>query len=329
MKKSTIIWCHIIFWILSFVSYMLLPLVSHYISVADLGWIRIYTFYATPLFFYIGYFSIMKLLKKKRILLYAIIVFVLSYAILFLISQRAFSYGVAPLSSAFVWIAVGGLFRFFIDWFQKRSNILSLKKENAESELALLRTQINPHFLFNTLNNIDALIKSDPEKASLSLSKLSEIMRYMLKEQKTNEVLLKEEVDFLENYISLERLRLKNDNFLKVDIQDNYPDKKIAPMLLIPFVENAFKHSIDSNCTNGIAICLAFDKNKLIFTCENKFDASETGKDTTHGIGLKTVKKRLDMLYHGKHSLDITSDISALTDNSIFKVKLETYLNEN
>lgn len=319
MKKSIIIWCHILFWLILFFSSLFNVMMYDYEHLDAFRHLH----FADPVFFYIGYFCTMKLLKFKKIFLYVIIFIFLSYMTIFFISLNYFAYAIMPFYSFFTWFSFGVVFRFFVDWFQKRNGILSLEKENAESKLALLRTQINPHFLFNTLNNIDSLIKDNPENASQSLSKLSDIMRYMLKDEKIEKVLLSDEIEFIKKYVSLEQLRLKNDNFFKMNIVDDCNNKKIAPMMLIPFVENAFKHSVDSDIENGIMIDIVVAENKLTFICENKFYEKETEKDMTHGIGLDTVRKRLNMIYPNKHNLKI------ITENSLFNVKLEIYFDEN
>jgi LytS/YehU family sensor histidine kinase len=218
---------------------------------------------------------------------------------------------------------LGGLFQFFTDWFKKNRLKVELERKNYESNFALLRSQINPHFLFNTLHNIDTLIYDNQEIASKSLVKLSDIMRYMLKDAKSDLVELCKEIEHLDNYLALEQLRLKNEKFLNYSIRGNYKGIKIAPMIMIPFVENAFKHSVDSSIEDGIKIKINIESHKLHFICENRFDKSETDKDEVHGIGLETVKKRLDLIYKNKHKLSINSE------NSVFKVNLEIELNDD
>jgi len=239
------------------------------------------------------------------------------------VSKKIFAYAIAPVSSVFLWTTIGCLFRFFIDWFKKKNEIIMLEKENVESNLALLKNQINPHFLFNTLHNIDTLIYANQEKASKSLVMLSDIMRYMLKDAKSDWVELQKEIEYLENYLLLEQLRLKNEKFLNYSITYDNKENKIAPMIIIPFVENAFKHSVDSTIENGIVIKIRLENQVLYFDCENRFDNFEMTKDSIHGIGLDTVKKRLNLIYKNRHKLSINSD------NSVFKVNLELKLYEN
>jgi LytS/YehU family sensor histidine kinase len=227
------------------------------------------------------------------------------------------------LSSFFLWTTVGGLFRYFIDWFKKRNDVLILEKENMAGNLAVLKSQINPHFLYNTLHNIDALIYEDRDKASKSLEKLSDIMRYMLSDTQSDFVDLQKELDYLQNYLALEQLRLKSERFLNYTVSGDVEGFKIAPMILIPFVENAFKHSVDSNIENGIIIKIDVNKNRLSFLCENRFDPSDTDKDKGHGIGLENVKKRLSLIYGSNYNLSID------TVHSVFKVNLTIELNDN
>ncbi len=323
MKKSVIIYAHIIFWIIILATKFVTPIITRFLSVLEFGQIALYLAFLSPILFYIGYFVIMKIKWKKKTLLMSVLGIASIYIMLFLLSKKVFAYALAPISSVFLWIIIGCLFRFFIDWFNKRNDLITLEKENLTSNLALLHSQINPHFLFNTLNNIDALIFDNQEKASKSLIKLSDIMRYMLNDAKSDFILFQKELDHLENYLSLERIRLKNSNFLNYSINGDCKEILIAPMILIPFVENAFKHSVDSTIENGIEIIINISEKKLVFTCKNQFDATEIDKDKGHGIGLSTVRKRLDLIYKNRHQLSITSD------NSIFYVQLELEIHEN
>ena len=323
MKKSVVIYIHIIFWIALIATRFITPLLTRFVSINEFRIISIFQTFLPPIFFYIGYLGIMRIRWRKNFLLISTLGIVSTYLILFLISEKVFAYAIAPISSIFLFTTIGCLFRFFIDWFKKKNDVIILEKENVASNLALLKSQINPHFLFNTLHNIDTLIYDNQEKASKSLVKLSDIMRYMLKDAKSDWVELQKEIEYLENYLSLEQLRLKNEKFLKYSITGDYTGITITPMIMIPFVENAFKHSVDSSVENGIVIKIRIENRVLSFVCENQFDKSETDKDKVHGIGLETVKKRLDLIYKNRHKLSINSD------NSIFKVNLEIDLNEN
>ena len=180
----------------------------------------------------------------------------------------------------------------------------------------MLQSQINPHFLFNTLNNIDALIYKDQEKASDSIIKLSEIMRYILYETNGNKVLLENEVEYLKSYISLLKLRVKNENFIHLDIIGNYSGKKIAPMLLVPFIENAFKHGEKKHPDAKIYIIIEIINNLFIFKTSNMIKKNIIPNNEVGGIGLKNVKRRLKLIYKEQ------ADILISTDNNIFSVEL-------
>jgi len=328
MKKSVVILIHIAFWSIVlglFFSnrlldnYLFNPSNPSYRLIKIMGHIgEIY-----PIFFYVGYFGLVRIIRNKRLAIYTSLAIVVFHIILSLISMEIFAFSIFAFGAFFLWGTIGCLFSIFIDWFQKRDKILILEKQNAESNLALLRTQINPHFLFNTLHNIDTLIIDNQEKASKALIKLSDIMRYMLQESLLNHVSLKKELDYIENYISLERLRIKNPDFVKFSINGDYEEINVAPMLFLPFIENAFKHSIDSDCENGVIILFNINKNAITFSCDNKYDKTDSERDNTHGIGLETVKKRLELIYPGKHELKINKN------DSSFNVELKIKVNEN
>lgn len=281
--------------------------------------------------FYMSFFLTKKyILKKIKNIRYPFIFFILliQFIVLLdffeLISSKYLLLVFIHAILIILFASFGVILQFQIDWNNKgNKKRLELEQQNQKSQMNLLISQINPHFLFNTLHNIDALIHEDQDKASKSLVKLSDIMRYMLKDTKSDFVELKNEIEYLENYFSLESLRLKNEKFFNYSISGNYDRLKIAPMMLIPFVENAFKHAVDSGIENGIIIKIAIENKKLFFSCENQYYKSEVDKDYSHGIGLETVKQRLDLIYKSKHKLDIHSD------DSVFKVNLELELNEN
>ena len=321
MKKSVVVYNHVTFWIAALATKFIFPYLSaRFLSVSEYSKIASYVTFFPLIFFYFGYFGILIRRWKRSYWLISILGMVPTFIILFLISKEAFLYA---FPSIIMWTTVGCLFRFFIDWFKKRNEVIILEKENVSSNLALLKNQINPHFLFNTLHNIDTLIYENQGKASEYLAKLSDIMRYMLNGAKSDLVDLHKELEHLENYLELEQLRLKNEKFLNSSINGDVKGIKIAPMLMIPFVENAFKHSVDSNIEDGIKIMISIENHKLHFVCENRFDKAETDKDESHGIGLEILKKRLNLIYKNKYKLLINSD------DSVFKVNMEIELNDN
>jgi LytS/YehU family sensor histidine kinase len=139
----------------------------------------------------------------------------------------------------------------------------------------------------------------------------------MLYQNKTEMVLLEKELSYIKNYIELERLRFKNPDFLNLSIDGDYENIRIHSMLFVPFVENAFKHSVDSDIEAGITISFSCKSNRIVFSCRNIYSADESDKDNTHGIGLATVKRRLQLMYPDRHRLRIT------TNHNEFIVTLE------
>ena len=207
---------------------------------------------------------------------------------------------------------------------QKRQ--LILEKEKLETELRFLKHQFNPHFLFNTINSIFFMIKKEPDQASDSLAKFSGLLRYLLYESNENLIPLAKELQYLENFIALEKLR-KNSNFVLTS-HFNYPGKEsllIAPFVLMTFIENAFKHvSTHKTGKNWIALKLGFKgENVLVFEISNsRSKAGKLSKETVEpgGIGLENVRRRLQLIYPENHSLEI-EDLA-----EVFNVKLQLTL---
>lgn len=178
------------------------------------------------------------------------------------------------------------------------------REEKRQAELSYLKSQVNPHFLFNTLNGIYSLSIVDPQKTPDSILKLSELMRYVISEIKKDMVPLNNEIDYLQNYIDLQKIRLGDtvDIIFKID-KDSY-DYKIAPLLMIPFVENAFKYGVSSASPSVISIDLLIRERKLIFKVSNKKPPTEINTRTNTGI--ENVKQRLELTYPQMHNLKIT-----------------------
>jgi len=286
------------------------------------------------------YFLLPRLLFKRKYVLFALL-FLVSAAIAIIIQRVLFYYvsypiiygesveklgtfwRINPFYSFFNIYTVVSLFaaiKLLKYWYKNQTLKTELENKNKTSELALLRSQLNPHFLFNTLNNIDALISSDQEKASDAVIKLSEIMRFTLYDANNDRVALEKEISFLESFISLQQLRLKNPYFVKFANEVNCKSMLIAPMLFIPFVENAFKHGLKNIVAPGIEISLNCDDGNINFEVVNRYSLHEIqNKDTTSGIGLVNTKKRLELLYPKKHKLEIRKS------DGIFKVNLTIF----
>jgi two-component system, LytTR family, sensor kinase len=196
------------------------------------------------------------------------------------------------------------------------------QNENLKTELSLLRSQVNPHFMFNVLNNMVALARKQSELLEPSLIKLSSLMRYMLYETGEQKVLLDKETEYLQSYIDLQQQRFGKKLAVNVILQPADKQYEIEPMLLIPFVENAFKHGTGMIENAQIDIDLSALNDRLNFTVKNKYDPTSVEiRDAAGGIGLANVKRRLELLYAGKHNLTISKD------NNIFSVSLQIQLN--
>lgn len=182
-----------------------------------------------------------------------------------------------------------------------------LEEERVNSELSYLKAQINPHFFFNTLNNIYALTNIDIEKARMALHKLSRMMRYVLYETEKDSTLLSKEIDFIKDFITLMRLRISEKVQIKLDIQEQFTDTIIAPMVLLPFIENCFKHGISSQQESKITIRLSLEHQVLHLYTANKIVSSGKSQMDVQGkgIGLNNTKRRLSLIYPDKYSLDI------------------------
>lgn len=209
-------------------------------------------------------------------------------------------------------------------WYRDKEIQQDLERQNTKSELALLRSQVNPHFLFNTLNNIDTLVREDQEKASDSIMKLSEIMRYMIFNSKGPRVALSEEYSYLKSYISLQQIRMKDPEEVSMHLEGAFDGLTIAPMILIPFLENAFKHGFTDKENCKVEIKLRIESPRLMFQVRNCINQNaEKNKDSTSGIGLDNVRRRLELIYPGRYDLDIDPGPKQ------FKVTLKLILDED
>lgn len=206
--------------------------------------------------------------------------------------------------------------RGFISWYEEIKLKEELARKSFEMELALIKSQINPHFLFNTLNNIDVLITKDSAKASLYLNKLSDILRYMVYETKSEKIALSREIDYIEKYLELEKIRTANPNYVNFQISGEANNMEIAPMILFPFIENAFKHTENKKNSSSISIRISIEKDKIVFECENSYQKNAGEKQDFGGLGNELIKKRLMLAYPEKHALEIGDR------DEVYRVKL-------
>ena len=217
---------------------------------------------------------------------------------------------------AFICGFVAVVIRGFLTWLKEIKIKAALLQKNHEMEMALVKAQLDPHFLFNTINNIDVLILKNATEASNYLNKLSDIMRFMLFETKPKEIPLSKEVEYIEKYIALQKIRTANDNYVNFSVKGNSDKKTIAPMVFIPFIENAFKHSSNKKLDNAININIQIEEESVHLACENKFDDHRKIKNGSNGLGNDLIKKRLDLIYPNRHILEVKNQ------NDLYAVNL-------
>ena len=285
--------------------------------------VRAYSFlfrlFLFVILFYSNYFVFIPyLLSKRKFILYAVSL-ILSIAVLLTLNSFAFKYFPTDdvfdevhnirrmLGITFVslfLIAIGTSIRVTQEWYnnEKQKNII--KSEKLDSELSFLKSQVNPHFLFNTLNNIYSLANRKSEHTGNAIMKLSHLMRYMLYEAKKETVALQLEIDYLIDFIELQKLRIPDKSKVVFNIEGNDNEREIEPLLLVPFLENAFKHGDIYSEDAKIDILLMIKEKELLYKVENKIDhfAGEE-KDKGSGIGIENLKQRLKLHYPGKHEI--------------------------
>lgn len=200
-----------------------------------------------------------------------------------------------------------GMIRFTTDWFDLENKKKQLENEKLIAELNYLKARINPHFLFNTLHNLNYLVYAGSKNATDVIIKLSNIMRYMIYDASKDHVPLKKEIEYMNDYIHLESIRLNQSFTLNFDISGNINEIEIAPLILITFLENAFKHGVSDQAADcWININLAVSENSIHYRVANRKVGQGTAQRLKSGFGLENVKKRLLLSYPGKHELRIT-----------------------
>lgn len=280
--------------------------------------------------FYVNYFYLIpNILPQRGIWMYLLLVLLFFALILFGLplfsllisggkSGYKFSWGMlAPVIQVY---AVSSSWKLLYEYFKQRLRERTLQMAKRESELKFLRSQINPHFLFNTLNNINSLIRSKPEQAEKSVVRLSNLMRYMLRTGDQPRVPLKDEFDYLLNYIELQKLRLHSDFDLKVVIPESGADLEIEPLLLVSFIENCFKHGVHGESHDFIEISVKLNQNILQLQTRNRIDINSSSREISSGIGLQNVSQRLELCYENKYDLEVVET------SGVFVVNLQLEL---
>jgi two-component system LytT family sensor kinase len=213
------------------------------------------------------------------------------------------SYFTSTIFTSLIFIFLSIVLQFSVDWFTNERVQRDLENQRLTAELAFLKSQINPHFLFNSLNSIYSLAYQRSETTPEAILKLSEIMRYMLYECNDNKVDLAKELTYLQNYIDLQKIRFGKNAYVDFEVNGLVTNQRIVPLLLIAFIENAFKHGVANDPEAPIKMIINLDDKNLSFYMENKKHLHN--RDASGGIGLNNVRRRLDLLYPGSYKLEI------------------------
>lgn len=343
MKKSHFVYLHIGYWLILWLKELLFGFQTYNIneltfsSVSSILTVKLITLIFPLCIFYTNFLLLVpKLVKAKKIFLYILSVFVLflilapvhHYVYAVILSQKFGWYSYAYLDKLNFWLSFQTLifenyvyifFSLAISYvnafFETQQKQEALEKEQAVTELAYLKSQINPHFLFNTLNDIYALTYQQAKEAPEAVLKLSALLRYMLKESNDKFALVAKEIDYLKNVIELFEIGQKGKAFILLEIKGKVDQQQIAPLILINFVENAFKHGVINDPENPILIMISINTDHLYFKVSNKKNHDQ--KDQTGGIGLANVQRRLALIYPEKYQLQI------IDENDTFTVTLK------
>jgi two-component system, LytTR family, sensor kinase len=333
--NRTVIWIlHIGYWLLFLLLlalfYTFLVLVPGFEKITQSHgfnfWVRLITGFAIVpaiIAFYIfyGYLFTRFLAKRKfiRFFLSGVLVSLLAAIIGAAIASLPFFYGPGFLfgdgfSSAFTILLlmsfcaavngiIGAIIKGFISWYNDIRLKEELLQKNYEMELNLVKAQVEPHFLFNTLNNIDVMIEHDSQNASAYVKKLSHILRFMLYESKNEKIPLEKELEYIEKYIQLQQLRSSNADYVQYVVSGQANGLLIEPMLFIPFIENAFKHAGSKKLKHAINIQFELSPELIRFSCTNAIQETPAGQNDFGGLGNDLIKRRIALLYPNRHTL--------------------------
>ncbi len=327
---------HILFWLVS--SYIMLHLFADSGQIEKIDYIYTALFQSTLITgVYVNLFLLIpKLLSRKKYFLYIvslIIVIAASVEINILFFDKLVDH-ILPgyyfisyyefadiLKFVVVYIAITSLIKLAKSWFvlsETTKKLTELQKEKAEIELVALKAQVNPHFLFNSLNVLYSLVLKKSDESPDAIIKLSDILRYVIYESGKDFVYLSEEVKLINDYLGLQQFRIDTNSKVEFRTEVKENNLKIAPMLFLPLVENSFKHGIKADTEQTyVDIYLKADQHEILFEIENNKRISEASEKDKHtGIGLSNIKNRLNLLYPDKHLLEINES------DSFFHIKL-------
>ncbi|MFK7809768.1 MAG: sensor histidine kinase [Saprospiraceae bacterium] len=329
---------HSLFWLALFLLLVLLDTTSQNFLFVFIVELITLAFYALVVYFNLLYL-IPNYLSEKKFFLYGsllVLTVLITTPIKMLVLYFAFTYLPELQAQLLIdqkwfflttFVIAGGstVVKIISDWVRYQRDRKELQTQTMQSELKFLKSQINPHFLFNTLNNLYALTLKKSDKAPEIVIKLSEMMRYMLYDCNERRVMLSKEVNYIQNYLDLERLRQSADARITFKVEGRASDQKIAPLLFIPFLENSFKHGLNSSISKGfVDITLKIEDKHIDFHMVNS--KADTLPMQTHkrsgGIGLKNVRRRLQLQYPDRYALNVEDSPNA------YAVRLELELEE-
>ncbi|MGR3810502.1 sensor histidine kinase [Jiulongibacter sp. NS-SX5] len=238
---------------------------------------------------------------------------------------RSFRFVLQHTSTTIFIVTFIASLRFLQDYFELEAERKEVENQKLQSELRFLKEQINPHFLFNTLNNLYYLAHTNSPNTKDVIAKLSQMMRYMIYEATTDKVPVSREIEYIKNYIALERLRLNEGFPIEVNISGDYDTLTITPLIFITFLENAFKHGVENGDENSwVRVDIDFDSHVCTYEVSNSKPPEDKAVESeSSGIGLKNTLRRLNLSYHGRHELIVDE-----TDKK-YGVKLIIELDEN
>ncbi|WP_291073907.1 MULTISPECIES: sensor histidine kinase [unclassified Empedobacter] len=290
-------------------------------------------------FFLVNYFVLIpKLYFQKRYFFY-IVILIIFFFVVYKVPEFAFHFNKVPPKAPpfnrfeprkpprdfmmwspkiimFLMMAIVSLF------IRQNKRFQEMKNEKQLSEIAYLRAQINPHFLFNTLNNIYALTLQKSDSASDAVMKLSKMMRFVVSDSSKDFVPLQQDLDYIKNYIELQKLRLTHKESVIFEVEGNPADLRISPLILINFIENAFKYGVIDEASQPVIISIKVEQQTLFLNVENTISKEVNPETEKSEIGLKNTKKRLDFFYTNHYKLTINDDLSK------FIVELKIFLND-
>ena len=309
--SRSIILRHLLYWLLAYAAFFFsIYFIDKFDTAIQIATVIIVP---APIPVYLHFFSIKHFFEKRKYALY-----VISLILIIVISAFCFELffnfivndpesHTSGIGTAIFFIVFSMGMKYFTAGLKRQHRIQEDRYKQVQTELDILKSQINPHFFFNTLNSLYSLSLEQSQQVPEVVLELSDLMRYVLDSGNKKSVPLKDEVQFIKNYISLEKLRLPGSTDIKISVKGDLNSHSIAPMLLIPFVDNSFKHGLSSSIEDGyVHVDITMDKKHLYFRIENSKPQNEISKSkATPGVGLDNVRRRILLLYPEKHQLNI------------------------